>query len=317
MSRELRAAPPKAKSLVITVWGDAIAPHGGKAWLSALIELLAPFGISERLARTSVYRLTQEGWLVAHSKGRRSEYRLTPEGLQRFEEAHQLIYAPPIHDWDGSWDLVAAPPGELSTLQRSTLRRELGWQGFGELTPHVMLRPACAATRDTAGLLRTLALDRRVTLVRAREADSAGASFRPLSSRVRALWDLPRIALEYRAFSRRFGPLVDALSGNASHDLHGEQCFAVRTLLIHAFRRVSLHDPHLPRQLLPDRWPGAAAYDLCANLYRLSQAGAEAHLASTLGKHGAMLAPAESRFYARFGGIAGGASDPPSPARRP
>jgi phenylacetic acid degradation operon negative regulatory protein len=289
---------------VITVWGDAIAPHGGRVWLSGLIELLAPFGISERLARTSVYRLTQEGWLSAHSKGRRSEYRLTAEGLQRFEEAHQRIYAPPIHDWDGSWDLVAAPSGELSTSQRSSLRRELGWQGFGELTPHVMVRPAYAGTRDIAGLLRSLSADSGVTVVRAHDvACGAQADFRSLASRVKALWDLARVAAEYRAFSRRFGPLIDVLSRDTGHGLNGEQCFAVRTLLIHAFRRVSLHDPHLPRELLPDRWPGAGAYDLCASLYRLSQGGAETHLASTLDKHGAMLAPAEPGFYARFGGI--------------
>src|SRR5436853_294440 len=29
--RELDSAPPKAKSLVVTVWGDAIAPHGRRA----------------------------------------------------------------------------------------------------------------------------------------------------------------------------------------------------------------------------------------------------------------------------------------------
>src|SRR5207302_3499292 len=57
---ELSTAPPKARSLIVTVWGDTIAPHGGSVWLSGLIRLLAPFDINERLTRTSVYRLRSE-----------------------------------------------------------------------------------------------------------------------------------------------------------------------------------------------------------------------------------------------------------------
>ena len=34
---------------MVTVWGDAIAPHGGAVWLSGLIRLLAPLGLNERL----------------------------------------------------------------------------------------------------------------------------------------------------------------------------------------------------------------------------------------------------------------------------
>ncbi len=61
--RQLATAPPRAPSLIITVWGDAIAPHGGAVMLAGLIALLAPFGINERLVRTSVFRLAREGWL--------------------------------------------------------------------------------------------------------------------------------------------------------------------------------------------------------------------------------------------------------------
>ncbi len=61
----MTANPPRAKSLVMTLFGDVITPHGGEVWLGSLIELLAPFGISDRLVRTSVYRLAEEGWLDA------------------------------------------------------------------------------------------------------------------------------------------------------------------------------------------------------------------------------------------------------------
>ena len=70
--RELAADPPRAPSLIITVWGDAIAPHGGAVWLAGLIDLLAPFGINERLVRTSVFRLARDGWLAARRRSARA-----------------------------------------------------------------------------------------------------------------------------------------------------------------------------------------------------------------------------------------------------
>ena len=57
----LAADPPRSKSLVMTIFGDTVNPHGGSVWLGSLIELAAPFGLSDRLVRTSVFRLVQEG----------------------------------------------------------------------------------------------------------------------------------------------------------------------------------------------------------------------------------------------------------------
>jgi hypothetical protein len=48
-----------------------------------------------------------------------------------------------------------------------------------------------------------------------------------------------------------------------------EKAFVVRTLLIHAYRRVQLHDPQLPVELLPTPWPGALAYELARQIYLL------------------------------------------------
>src|SRR5690349_87804 len=67
--RTLADDPPRARSLIVTVWGDALAPHGGEAWLAGLIRLLAPFGINERLTRTSVFRLARDGWLEGETHG--------------------------------------------------------------------------------------------------------------------------------------------------------------------------------------------------------------------------------------------------------
>src|SRR6266496_954531 len=97
--RALASDPPRARSLIVTVWGDALAPHGGGVWLAGLIRLMAPFGMSERLVRTSVFRLVRDGWLTTRSHGRRSRYRLTREGARRFDQAHHRIYAMAAPQW--------------------------------------------------------------------------------------------------------------------------------------------------------------------------------------------------------------------------
>ena len=81
---EFRSRPTmRAGSLITTVFGDAIAPRGGTVWLGSLIRALAEFGVSERLVRTSVFRLAKDGWLQSQQLGRRSYYSLTDTGRER------------------------------------------------------------------------------------------------------------------------------------------------------------------------------------------------------------------------------------------
>ena len=70
LNQTLENDPPRAKSLCVTLIGDAIEPHGGSLWLSDLIQLVAPLGINERLLRTSVFRLVAQGWLQSERHGR-------------------------------------------------------------------------------------------------------------------------------------------------------------------------------------------------------------------------------------------------------
>ena len=96
----------RAGSLVITVFGDAIVPRGGRLWVGSLIRLLAPLGINERLTRTTVFRLAKDEWLRIEAHGRRADYLLTPAGQRRFEEAARAIYAVQPRAWDGRWRLM-------------------------------------------------------------------------------------------------------------------------------------------------------------------------------------------------------------------
>ena len=307
IARTLQDDPPRARSLIVTVWGDALAPHGGEVWLAGLIPLLAPFGINERLTRTSVFRLARDGWLAAETRGRQSRYRLTAEGRARFAAAYRRIYAPPPAAWDGEWELVIDPPGAADARERQRLRDELHWDGFGVVAPGLYARPRTDG--DAAAEVARLDAAARAVVLRARDDANTGAP--DLGAQVGRIWDLDALAADYRRFLALFGRVIDRFRMRAIEASDPAQCFVVRTLLIHAFRRVLLRDPRLPPALLPLDWPGAAAYALTRDFYRLTAARAEAHLAATLAVNGSEWPPADDAFHARFA-----ATDRPSPARR-
>jgi phenylacetic acid degradation operon negative regulatory protein len=291
--RTLAADPPRATSLIVTVWGDALAPHGGSVWLAGLIRLMAAFGINERLVRTSVFRLAADGWLARASRGRRSRYHLTADGARRFDDAYKRIYDRPADDWRGQWELVLAD--RVAAPQRPGLRQELAWAGFGELGTTTFLRPH-EVGRALPSILAAKPIATSVTV--AIGEDFAG---RPIGSAVPEAWDLESLASGYRRFLGRFGAVIEHFREGNAHD--PEQCFVVRTLLIHAYRRVLLRDPLLPPALLPLDWPGAAAYTLCRDFYRLTHRDAERHLASTLSEPGDPWPTGDEAFYRRFEGL--------------
>lgn len=296
----LTSDPPRARSLIVTVWGDALAPHGGVVWLSGLIRLMAPFGMSDRLVRTSVFRLVRDGWLRGESKGRRSRYRLTPEGARRFEQAHQRIYAPHADSWAGDWEIVVSPPDAAIASKRAQLRDELGWQGFGSLAPGVYIRPLHGDS-VLPRIVSAVGLASHVKVLRGRDDSTLGGV--SLAASVQSAWDIDSIAADYRRFLARFGRVIESFRSGAGRAGDPAQCFIVRTLLIHAFRRVLLRDPQLPSALLPVDWPSTAAFALCRDFYRLTHKRAEMHLSSVLSPDGDALPPASTAFYRRFGGL--------------
>jgi len=114
-------------------------------------------------------------------------------------------------------------------------------------------------------------------------------------------WNLKSLAADYRRFLQHFGTVIERFRADDEHS--PEQCFVVRTLLIHEYRRVLLRDPVLPAALLPIDWPGAAAYALCRNFYRLTHRSAELNLSAMLATPAEALPPASAAFRSRFGGL--------------
>ena len=292
---EFRARPTiRAGSLITTVFGDAIAPRGGGLWLGSLIRIMADFGISERLVRTSVFRLASDGWLESEQIGRRAFYSLTDDGRERFRAATHRIYRPASDNWDGHWTLVLL--NNLAADTRDATRRELGWLGFGAVDKNLLAHPSPDA-EDLQATLQRLKISADAVVITGHTVASDDAMRRL----AHASWNLDRIDARYRAFVERFEPVYRSASRSAS--LPAKTAFLVRTLLIQEYRRVLLRDPKLPREMLPDEWHGNAAYRLCRDLYRLTYQAADDYLTETIETRDGTLPPPGEDYRVRFGGL--------------
>ena len=296
VKRALREEPPRSKSLLVTIFGDSIKPYASGIWLSDLIALLRPFQVNERLVRTSAFRLGEEGWLDSRRDGRRSRYSLTPSGRQRVEHASHRIYDPPPDVWDGSWTFLIQNKSGNPVSDRAELRRELEWEGFGVLGQGIFVHP-CADPSAVHELLDRLQLAQSVMVMQVR--DLGGVTPAPSSRLASECWNLHEVATQYEAFLKRFGSIVPLLSAS----LTPLEAFVIQTLLIHSFRRVTLHDPRLPAVLLPAEWPGHAALKLSRHVYQVTWKLTNLHLAQHL-EHdaGSGLKPSPE-FLGRFGGL--------------
>jgi phenylacetic acid degradation operon negative regulatory protein len=294
---EFRSRPTlRAGSLIVTVFGDAIAPRGGTVWIGSLIRVMSDFGISERLVRTSVFRLARDGWLDVDQAGRQSYYRLTEEGARRFAQATHRIYGEPRQSWDGDWCLVLT--SGLDSERRELVRRELSWLGFAAIASDLLAHPSPDAADLDSQLKRLDSGDLIVMGGRGRGPVLQNGAIRDL---VHRSWNLSDIEQRYEAFLGRFRPVFAAC--RRRRVLPPRVAFQIRTLMLQEYRKILLRDPLLPSELLPQAWHGVPAYQLCRNLYCRVYSAADNYLSETMETADGPLPPPSPDFYRRFGGL--------------
>lgn len=288
----LGTEPPRSKSLIVTFLGDALAPLGGGIWMGDLIGVAALFGLNERLVRTCVYRLAEEGWLEARKEGRRTRYLITPLGLRRIAHADRRIYDPPLQAWDGVWTLVVPARAASDPPDRVELRKELEWEGFGQVVPGVFAHPD-ADRAMLADILDRLRMRDSVAVLAANDLSTLGGA--PLAQLVRGSWRFDELDAQYRHFIEQFEQARAEILRAPPAPQHA---FVARIWLIHQFRRVSLHDPHLPAPMMPAGWVGGHAYEVCSEIYRALWAPSEAYLHACLGVGRETVSAAAARRFA-------------------
>jgi len=244
--------------LVFTFFCDVVTQHGGEIWLGSIVRALAPLGINERLTRTAVFRLAQDGWLESRKQGRRSYYQLTRTGQHYYQRAANRIYASENPDWDGVWTLLFV--SLVAEEKRDALHRGLSWLGYGRMAAGVYALPR----NDRSALeelLADLELEDSVVQMQA-QAEGVESLQRLVMSR----WKLGELRRRYKEFTALYGSAQKTLASSLSPSAHS--IFLLRILLVHEYRRILLSDPELPAAMLSADWEGYAAQSLTGDIYR-------------------------------------------------
>lgn len=235
-----------ARSALFDLYGDHLRSRGGRAPVAALVRLLAPLGITAPAVRTAVSRMARQGWLQAARLPEGAGYALTPRAVRRLDEAAERIYRRGTPDWDGRWHLVVIARAR-DRARRDRLRAALGYLGYALIDETTWVSP-----RPSVELEALLEAER----VRAeRFMASYDGDARGLLARA---WDLDGLAHAYR----RWLVVAAGLVADVSPATPDEMVFAVRSRLVHEWRKFLFRDPGLPAELLPGHWPGRQAAEL-------------------------------------------------------
>ena len=245
---------------------------------STLIRLLAP--LRRQRARGAHRRVPRRARRLA--RGRRAR---APQPLPRHRGGRGALRARvPPRLRRAVRALGRRVGGASSRMARSSGRRRGGTcatSSAGPASPRSRRASTCGprgATASRCGSSSRWAS--RARSRRSRRAKPRPAGWRVCATRARERLCAAALAGEYRRFLARFAGVADALARHAGPT--PAQAFAIRTLLVHAYRRVRLRDPQLPRAVLADDWPGADAYGSARTIHRGMRDGAEAHLAATV-----------------------------------
>lgn len=251
------AVASRPQHLLLTLLGDFWYQRSEPLPSTALVRLLAQFGVSEPNARAAISRLARKELLVATRQGRRTAYALAETGRATLVEGTRRIFrfGAESRPWDGRWTVVAFSVPEDNRSLRSTLRTRLRWLGFTARFDGVWAAPGDRGAEANA-LLGELGLNSASIIV--------GTACGPADGDPAGDWDLQGVQSRYRAFLSEATAVADRVRAGAVSDA---EALVLRTVLIDQWRVFPGLDPELPAELLPPDWPAAAARACFTDVY--------------------------------------------------
>jgi phenylacetic acid degradation operon negative regulatory protein len=231
-----------ARSALFDLYGDHLRTRGRSAPIASLVRLLAALDIAAPAARTAVSRMVRQGWLSPVRLPQGRGYALTAKAVRRLDEAGRRIYRDAPDVWDGRWHLLVIQHIP-DRARRERLRAGLGYLGYAPLDDTTWLSPRPSAELEALFEVEGVRAERFASCY---DGDARGL--------VARAWDLDGLA---RAYERWLGDAEELLA--TCTEPTDEQAFAVRSRLVHEWRKFLFRDPGLPATLLPDDWPGGKA----------------------------------------------------------
>ncbi|MGW7685220.1 PaaX family transcriptional regulator [Kribbella sp. NPDC054772] len=248
-----------ARSALFDLYGDHLRARGARAPVAALVQLLAPLGVHPPAVRTAVSRMVRQGWLEPVRIEGQPGYALTSRARRRLDDAAARIYrtAPdgtPIvtgsegpGDWDRHWHLgiLREVP---NARRREQLASQLSFLGWAPLSDGAWVGLRNDLEVDQILGVEGIAADRFRAPI-----DEGAVEF------ARRVWKLDELGASYDTWLVDAKALVDGPDEDTTGVVSDEQAFAVRSELVHEWRKFLFRDPGLPPELLPSDWAGARA----------------------------------------------------------
>lgn len=245
-----------ARTLLLTVLGEAVFPQGRTVWKEVLVAALGALGVSPAAARQVLARAANDGWLSSERVGRRSLLTVNDDTWAnlRVGRARTMSFGA-AKDWDETWLLVAVTVPEEHREVRYQLRTELGWLGFGSMGNGNWISPHAGNEQAT---LRLLQADKGLQDMDAYVFITRTPVNRSPRELARAAWDLDGLRARYTDFEEKF---------SSAHPGSLPSIFACWIDLLTTWRHFPLFDPELPDSILPEDWPRERAHRLFHKLH--------------------------------------------------
>lgn len=311
----------RPKPLIMSFYSDCIVPRGGSVWLSTIVAVSNMLGIEDHLSRTSALRLVYDGWLVNNRSGRSSYYSMSENYTKTYLDFQSRVYSDPAQLRQQNWMLLMLT-GDFDDLkERNSIIKELLWHGFGAVEPRLFLH--ASLSEEAAQRILELTIGERGALLT--QFDYRKVHWETLANLIAKGWDLKHVIHDYQEFCGNFRKIDSWLRARRA-PITPLEAVAIRVLLIHEYRRITLRDPHLPKEFTGVAWPGDEAFALMRTVYAMTFDVSEAYLDDVLTS---LDVPAEARKAAvaqRFGGwwpgsppageISGAIGNKPEPEER-
>lgn len=213
----IRDGDLKLWSVVVTILGDLAPDKGASLPGPALSALIAAVGLSPDALRVALHRLRKDGWLESTRCGRISRYSLTPMGRSETAQVRDRVYRRDLPAGPG-WTIAILPPGGAAPAQG-------------------------------------LPLGDRCALIPAGLA-APGAITAPLGTGALPPWiEAELIPVDARAGYAALAQTLERAPGDTPDTPLAR--LALRVVLLHRWRRLTLRHSDLADQLLGPDWQGA------------------------------------------------------------
>lgn len=240
--------PMRVSSLLMSFFGDVIAPRGGEIATSTLLRFTALFSLEQGAVRVALHRLTREGFLSSHRVGRQAFFQIPDLMRPTFEAAERRIYhVPDDHDLPQTTLYLLHQRDEFDVCAdtRRLLRHGIvapyqtgTWLSLAEPAPEVSgcIRLPISPTSDQLALM------------------------------IERVWPNYDHEDAFEGFQQTYEPLIPLLKDPPSP----EDAIIIRVMMVHELRRIMLKHPAFSRALSPKGWgewvcrnTARKVYDLC------------------------------------------------------